>query len=466
MSDNVALPPEDKLEEALALLAAGFSLDEALAEAGDDAEWLRPLLQTANEVAELAPAVTIPSPQASLARMLAHVDTMPVDRSNGLSPKLETGPNIIDWLRGSFLLGARPARGILIALVAAIVLMGSLTWTAQASLPGQTLYPIKQLSETVRLVLTFDPQARIDLEALFNLRRQAEVRQLLVRGQMAMISFTGRVTIISPTKIAVDGLELQLTALSTIEGDITEGAKVRVEVVTEPPDRIEVLALTVLEPGLAPAVPPATATSSPTATSEPTDGPDDTPTVTPEPTKTATATATVTPIPPTRTPVPSPTATPSRAVTDESFDNDGFDENFNDSFENAPPEDDSNDNSNTADDSVNDNSGEDFADDNFNDSEFNDEEFADDNSGSGDSGGGNDNEDKSGSGNSNDNDDKDNSGSGSSGSGSDDDKDNSGPGNADDDDDSSNSGSSNSGSGSNNSGKGSSNSGSGGKDDD
>ena len=64
--------PDEKLEDALAMLAAGMPLEEILAEADGDAEWLRPLLALAAEVGDLQQAIPIPSPEASLQKLLAY----------------------------------------------------------------------------------------------------------------------------------------------------------------------------------------------------------------------------------------------------------------------------------------------------------------------------------------------------------------------------------------------------------
>jgi len=44
--------PDEKLEDALAMLAAGIAIEEILAEAGPDAEWLRPMLKLVADVSD------------------------------------------------------------------------------------------------------------------------------------------------------------------------------------------------------------------------------------------------------------------------------------------------------------------------------------------------------------------------------------------------------------------------------
>ncbi len=64
--------PEDALEDALQMLAAGVPLAEVLALANSDAEWLAPMLETATEVADLQQSIPVPPAEASLQRLLAH----------------------------------------------------------------------------------------------------------------------------------------------------------------------------------------------------------------------------------------------------------------------------------------------------------------------------------------------------------------------------------------------------------
>ncbi|HRV95884.1 MAG TPA: hypothetical protein P5526_27270, partial [Anaerolineae bacterium] len=84
MNSEPTINQADKLDEALALLAAGLSLDEVLAEAGDDAAWLRPMLALATEVDALKVDIPIPSSQASLDRLLAHANSLATPASSPL----------------------------------------------------------------------------------------------------------------------------------------------------------------------------------------------------------------------------------------------------------------------------------------------------------------------------------------------------------------------------------------------
>jgi uncharacterized membrane protein YgcG len=397
MSMNNQFPsnPEDALEEALALLAAGIPLNEVLAEAGDAAEWLGPLLQVADEVGQLGATLSIPSPEVSRRRMLEYSRQV----AEPVRPKPAQNSawsNLLAQLlgRGWF---PRLATGLVSAALVLALLGGTLTTLAQRSLPGQSLYTLKRLSETIQLTLTQDSTAREQLHENFNQQRQAETQLLLQQNLAAKVQFEGEVAAITASTVMVNRLTLQLTPQTTIEGNLVAGAKVRIEAMTQPPDQITALAVTVLEPA------PATATPLPSATPTTTSTSTSMATSTPTPLLTATATpgqsqATDVLRLPTRTPTPTstplpPTATSTSVVAPP-----------------APPT--SVPGNENANDNVNDNGGENSNTNSNDNSNSNEDEHSggDDNSGSGgsdNSGGG----DNSGSGGGSD----DHSGSGSSG---------------------------------------------------
>jgi uncharacterized membrane protein YgcG len=309
MQDQFTPSPEDQLEDALAMLAAGMPVADILADAGDDADWLRPLLEVAAEVKELRPAISVPSPEASLQRMLAYSQKLAAD-----SPPAPAQSNWSIFL-GNLLSGGwlpRLAAGLVSALFIVVLLGSTLTVLAQRSLPGQPLYALKRAGETLRLSLTLDPAQRGQLLENFNQQRQTEAKLLLEQNQVAAVSFSGRVDSVTGSSLTVAGLVIQLTPQTKVSGILAAGARVDVEALTQPPDRLFALAVTVVEP----APPAPTPLPSPTSTSTSTPSP----TVTATPTPTATATrslasdADTLQLPtftPTATPTAAPTATPT-----------------------------------------------------------------------------------------------------------------------------------------------------------
>ena len=253
---------DDKFEDALAMLAAGLPLDTILNEAGNDAEQLRPLLEMVGEVSRLKPTMPLPPPQASLQKMLAHGEKLAASSP----PPVKEPAWPIDFLslfRGGF----RLAAGLTTALMLFVLVGGMLSLATQRSLPGDTLYGLKQARETLQLNLTSDPERREALNETFNERRQMEIESLLERAKEATVGFEENIQTITATTIEINGLTLEITPETEITGQLAVGARVRVEALTRPPTLVA-LSITVLEP-----VSPPTPTITPTATPQPTSTP-------------------------------------------------------------------------------------------------------------------------------------------------------------------------------------------------
>lgn len=411
MRDELTHNTDDRLEEALAMMAAGIPLEEVLRSANDDAEWLKPLLEIADEVGQLRQAIPIPPPEASLQRLLAYGQELAA-ASPAAAPRAG-----INWAN-LFGFGRRLALSSALLLILLFVnlfiafllggfLGGGLIVAAQDSLPGQPLYGLKRAGEALRLSLTQNPTQRGQLIDNFNQLRETETRLLLEQGQQARVVFAGRVEALTPTEVVIDGLTARITPITDIRGSLAIGARIQFEGLTQPPDGLLALTLTVLEP------PPPTATPLPTSTA----------TATSTATSTATATATLakssatdtfnlppTPTPTfTATPTPIPTATPTTPVIQPTPTNvpadrsgsgggtgGGGDDNSNDNV--------SDDNNDNGDDRGNDNDGGDDnsgrGSDNSGSGSGSSGGGGGDNSGSGSSGGGGDSSGKGGGGSS------------------------------------------------------------------
>ncbi|OGO29260.1 MAG: hypothetical protein A2136_10800 [Chloroflexi bacterium RBG_16_54_11] len=65
-----------------------------------------------------------------------------------------------------------------------VILAGSsiTVYASQSSLPGDLLYPVKSLSEDIRLTLTSSPQAKLDLTLDYTDRRMGEITALISGG--------------------------------------------------------------------------------------------------------------------------------------------------------------------------------------------------------------------------------------------------------------------------------------------
>jgi hypothetical protein len=273
MNDALTQTQIDKLEDALALLAAGVLLEEVLVQAGRDADWLRPVLALAGEVEALGQAIAVPPPQASLQRLLAHGNAL--RREERLAPRpAKPRSNVFQPLRQRLFRGGLSA-ATLAALVAVACLLGGaagggLVLAAEDSLPGQALYPVKRLGETLRLTLAEDESDRQRLEDRLGTVRRQEVEALLERNWAAEVVLTGRVESFSSTTLVVDQLVGQLTPETNITGELGIGAQVRIEGYTNPAGQLIARTVTVLEPPPAPPPTPTPTPQPPTATPVPT----------------------------------------------------------------------------------------------------------------------------------------------------------------------------------------------------
>jgi hypothetical protein len=114
-------------------------------------------------------------------------------------------------------------KGLVAIIVALIFLVGSslTVYAAQASLPGEGLYPIKSISEDIRLKLTHSPRARLELTLEYSHRRVTEISKMLEMGN----SIPGHVSerfqdeLENALQIAVQMDDLQMMkALEEIKG--------------------------------------------------------------------------------------------------------------------------------------------------------------------------------------------------------------------------------------------------------
>ena len=378
--------PETVLHESLDFMEQGESIEQILSRYPEMAQELRPFLETAVQLATLAPQPSLSAKQKSQKAFLDHAASLKV-------APVQPSP----WYR------LRQAILPLASLAIVLILMVTTAFSVSASaIPGDALYPVKRLVENVLLARANDPETAVALREEYRLERIREVQILLRTGRSAEVTFTGVIDMMQADVWIIEDLSVQLDEATIIEGRPQIGEMALVNGRTADglltASLIQILTGTALDPE-------ATVTPQPTLepTNEATEEVTPAPTTvesTEEPTVTSTSTATSRPTA-TLTSTPAPTATelpfptPSLPPT-----NDNGDDNNNDN-----EEDEGGNTNENGDDDNNNNDG--------------------DNSGSGGGDNGNGDDD-------NDNDD-DNSGSGNNNNDNDDDNDN-GNGNEDDDD--------------------------------
>ncbi len=271
---------EAVLDDCLSQLNRGESLESCLAQHPTHAAWLEPLLRLAVQFQALrqdqrpAPAALRAGKQ-QLLRQAARLRNAQPSR---------TRTRRIPWWSNLQLLMRRSMAAVAVASLLLVIILGRGAIAASAnSLPGDTLYPVKRISEEVRLLLTFDRQVKIQLLREMDERRLEEVKAIANSQRIIEMSFRGRVERVDGSHWTISGIPVEISSETVIEGDVTAGTLVRVHVRSLSDGTL--LALHVV---------PEAEVIVPQSTASPTQ---------PEPTVTAMATSTPTEIPATPVPV-------------------------------------------------------------------------------------------------------------------------------------------------------------------
>lgn len=317
---------ESVLDECLNRIAAGNeqAADACIAEHPTLACELEPLLHLALQLQTLREDEP-PSPAAlqagkqKLLREAARLKALEDDKARARHAPL--------WpLNLQSLLRRSTAVATLAALLVLTLLGGGTIAASANSLPGDSLYAVKRITEEVQLVFTLDQQAKEELVQKLDERRREEAKAVASIGRVTEMSFRGYVSSMSLSGWTISSVPVTVSPETLLEGEISFGTVVRVDVrslsdgtllavrISAEP-REEAAPQPSPSPTLRPTdtdvptrIPPTEvpATSEPTQTrSKPTVAPlEALPTPTPSriPARTATRTPTVTPIPPTPPP--------------------------------------------------------------------------------------------------------------------------------------------------------------------
>jgi len=316
---------ESVLDECLNRIAADGEqgLDACVAEHPTLAHELEPLLHLAAELETLRedvppPPAALQDGRQKLLREAAHLKAQEDEKARARLAPL--------WpFNLQFLLRRSAVVVTLTALLVVTVLGGGTIAASANSLPGDSLYAVKRVTEELQLAVTLDRGAKAQLVQKLDERRRSEVQAIVTSRRVADMSFRGRVESMSASAWIVSGVLLYTTPETVLEGGIEAGTLVHVQVRsfsngTLQASRISAEPVAVVpEPTLAPtlrptetqaptrepptAIPPTTAPTR--VESKPTTVPVEVPPTqvpTRVPTRTPTDTPTVTPIPPTPTP--------------------------------------------------------------------------------------------------------------------------------------------------------------------
>lgn len=174
------MDPESILNDCLERLASGDTVVACLSSYPSQAEWLAPLLSTADRLRVPAgPALSTVSFSAGEARLLVRAAELRA-RQHGAAPaRRKTMPT---WLAG--------ARRLVVAVAASILLLvgvlsaGTVS-AASSSLPGSPLYPVKRATEALVSSLAPTPQLQARVHLAWADRRLREIEAVTEHGGVA-----------------------------------------------------------------------------------------------------------------------------------------------------------------------------------------------------------------------------------------------------------------------------------------
>lgn len=174
----------DVLDNCIAEMRRGKSLNDCLADYPDFADELQPLLRTVQAV-RTSPRVeaTRPVVDAGKARFLKQAADLRDGRASGSNP----------WQRLSLVANSAfpmlrprlwsPVLSTALALILILFVAGAGIVSAGQSLPNEPLYPVKLATERVQGVVIVNPAARADYSLALAERRVDEVNQLSRLGR-------------------------------------------------------------------------------------------------------------------------------------------------------------------------------------------------------------------------------------------------------------------------------------------
>jgi hypothetical protein len=195
MTDTFPVQPlEQQLERCLQDLARTGDVEVSLRRYPQYADQLRPLVEIAQATRRYY--TTVPQAPGGLKagreRFLA---TAAQQRARNLSVRSEAGVTATRTTRGrkKRLAFAMRLVGALLAIVMGTVsLGGGIVWAANASLPGDLLYPVKTTVEDARLALVSAPEHQVGLALQFAEERVEEIQTLAEAGRQVPNVATAR----------------------------------------------------------------------------------------------------------------------------------------------------------------------------------------------------------------------------------------------------------------------------------
>lgn len=205
---------ETLLSTCLDQLEQGTAVNTILSRYPEESAELRPYLETAAQMSQLASLPTVAAQQKSREHFLQQAAVL-------RTPQADKVPV---WFRLRRLL--LPAA----SLVAVVLLLGyALITSANNAIPGDGLYPVKRTIENIRLINASNPQQVINLSEQFQEERLREIEALLRSGRDADVIFEGDIEALNITNWVISGLTVLIDNSTVVEGSARVGEMARVE---------------------------------------------------------------------------------------------------------------------------------------------------------------------------------------------------------------------------------------------
>ena len=261
------MPIDQLLDECLDQIHQGKSLESCLADHPQEAESLRPLLETA---AALRTATVQHSPRKAFlqgqARMFAVIDQEFPQKPVSESAFSRYSVRILTWITGKETIDMKLATRLTIAFILVLVVIAGLGTTAVSAsnaLPGDLLYPLKASAQNAQLMLTWDAQARQALEQHFQEEYRHDVRTLMQDGRQAPVRFVGTLDAMNNNVWVIGGLPVTVDPSTHITGNLQLGDLVQVEAAVQKDGSILASSLALNSAGHHPEVQPMTPAHTP-----------------------------------------------------------------------------------------------------------------------------------------------------------------------------------------------------------
>ena len=210
---------EQAFEQCWSALLEGETLDSCLSRFPDLGAELHPLLEAALDAHDLW---DIPVPEERAFRSRRRMAL----KASELRPRKVSKPQAFALSR-PLLVG--------FAMIVIVFFAGSgLVVASAASLPGESLYPVKLAVERVQISLALNTASQLSLASSFEQRRIDEVRRLLALGRAAKVQFDGRLDSVSADLLTVEGVPVTVSPATSLSPDLRPGDHVTVAGDTNP----------------------------------------------------------------------------------------------------------------------------------------------------------------------------------------------------------------------------------------